>query len=752
MRVRAIGIALSVLAVTILTGTPPAAAVSGLAPATQLVSGLVDEALASAPVDPADPIGVITYEAAGLPEGFTFDPLTRIVSGSSTVPVSADVTITATDDLGDALAGTAVASATVSIVVAAPPDPPTLTASPSLTVTGTVGTPIAPTTFVATGLGVDVSYAAATLLPDFALDPVTGVLSGTPTAASTGTFDVVATGSTGTLTVTLTITIVAASLLPLTAEIVGRTGTAIEPVTFTTEGFTGPLVYTAVPALPQGLEVDPLTGILAGTPEKASARRVHELTATDAGGATATAEVTVEVTGVLTPAESTLVGEVGSIMVPSAGYAVPGLTALGLVEPIVFTVRPGLPPGMSINSGTGVIYGRPTAAGSGTLVDVIATDSNGAVATGAVSFDVAKGRLLAPLVYSVQPGAEPGSLRVLFTGSSNAPPGQVYAADVFEAGSSTLARTVRPVTSFMVIDGLVPGGNYDVVIVADGSADYLEARSPRRPGRAALADAGLSLPIITAISGGSTPGSIKVTFTKPPGAPAAQMFSALVFATDQTSLVRSVPKVSSPVTITGLVPGTTYYVVIVAEPLAGVAAQAVSPGRLAVATRSTGGVAATDVSAAGFIPLAGSVGVRLGAGWHAAPGRSGCLGPACHREGRPLGPRRRGTGRPGGSWARRGAAAHRTATLGARRSRPARAAVVDRGRHGSGQCAGDRRPARAASDAGRQLPAPPAVGDRPGDLPEGKGCARKVKRSLTEADSQCRISEPLRPSVSVLPD
>jgi hypothetical protein len=67
-------------------------------------------------------------------------------------------------------------------------------------------------------------------------------------------------------------------------EAAGRTGTALAPLGPSQVLRTGPAVFSVSPALPAGLTLDPLTGVLAGTPQAASARRRYEVTMTDLSG------------------------------------------------------------------------------------------------------------------------------------------------------------------------------------------------------------------------------------------------------------------------------------------------------------------------------------------------------------------------------------------------------------------------------------------------------------------------------------
>ncbi len=78
------------------------------------------------------------------------------------------------------------------------------------------------------------------------------------------------------------------------ASINGTVGSAIEPLSFTPSGLRGTVTYTS-DNLPDGLSLDPSTGIISGTPTAAQGSLSYTVTATgsDSGVATTTVTITI---------------------------------------------------------------------------------------------------------------------------------------------------------------------------------------------------------------------------------------------------------------------------------------------------------------------------------------------------------------------------------------------------------------------------------------------------------------------------
>jgi hypothetical protein len=144
------------------------------------------------------------------------------------------------------------------------------------------------------------------------------------------------------------------------------------------------LTYTAT-GLPAGLSVNSATGLISGTPTTAGTSSVT-VTATDTTGAHGSASFswtvnpaagnTVTVTN--PGAQSTRINTAVSLQITATDSA-PGQT-------LTYTAT-GLPAGLSVNSGTGLISGTPTSTGTFT-VTVKATDTTGATGSAVFSWRV----------------------------------------------------------------------------------------------------------------------------------------------------------------------------------------------------------------------------------------------------------------------------------------------------------------------------------------------------------------------------
>ena len=135
-----------------------------------------------------------TFGATGLPSGLVLNTTSGVISGTPTGTGTSSVTITATN-----ASGTGTATLTMTVAVAAP------VITSAATATGTVGTAF---TFTVSASGNPTSFNASGLPSGLQIDAVTGVISGTPTGATTAPVSLSATNATGTGTSVLLITIV----------------------------------------------------------------------------------------------------------------------------------------------------------------------------------------------------------------------------------------------------------------------------------------------------------------------------------------------------------------------------------------------------------------------------------------------------------------------------------------------------------------------------------------------------------------
>ena len=313
--------------------------------------------------------------SGALPAGLTLNPATGEISGTPTAVGTFGFTIQATHDLtgctGDQAYTLVVACATITVGGAAPPTNVTAgVAGYTHTFTATGG--VSPRTFSATG----------TLPTGLTLNPTTGVLSGTPTAAGTFDFTIVATDSatgatcSGSAPFSVTVVCPTITVSPTTLP-GGIVGTAYSD-TVTAAGGAGPNTFAVTAgALPTGLTLG-TDGAITGTPS-ADGEFTFTITATDsATSCTGSRAYTVRICPVIglsaVPACVTVGSTYTTTITPSAGTA-----------PFTFGVTGTLPTGTTLDAGTGVLSGPLSAAGSFSF-SVTVTDVNGC--TGSQSYTV----------------------------------------------------------------------------------------------------------------------------------------------------------------------------------------------------------------------------------------------------------------------------------------------------------------------------------------------------------------------------
>lgn len=230
---------------------------------------------------------VTSYSATPpLPDGIFLNPTTGVISGTPSKP-SATTTYTMT---ASNAGGFTTAPVTLTVNIAAPAG----LAYSSPTAFYTAGTPIpdnvprssggAPTTYKNANGTTIPAYSVSPPLPTglilslntppYGPDPASisaGIISGIPSAASTGTYTVTASNPAGSTSATLSITVSVAGLSPARLSYsapapVYAAGVPITPdVPSTLATSAAPTSYSVSPALP-GLVLNPTTGVITGTP------------------------------------------------------------------------------------------------------------------------------------------------------------------------------------------------------------------------------------------------------------------------------------------------------------------------------------------------------------------------------------------------------------------------------------------------------------------------------------------------------
>jgi hypothetical protein len=278
------------LTVNVVSGPP-----AGLRYATNPASYATGTAIA--PNAPSSTGGTIAAYAVTptLPAGLSLHPTTGVISGTPTAAAAQAVyTITGTNPQGST-------SANLTLTVTATPTPPTLLTYSANPVTYPTGVAITPNRPANTGGAID-TYAVLPALPaGLVLDTTTGIIAGTPTAATAqAPYVITGTNGAGSTTVAVVITVTFAPVPPsgLVYSEPAPTysaGTAIFP-NFPSSTGGAIAAYSVSPALPAGLSLDPVTGIVTGTPAAPSALATYTVTGTNGAGST-TAGIAITVVG-----------------------------------------------------------------------------------------------------------------------------------------------------------------------------------------------------------------------------------------------------------------------------------------------------------------------------------------------------------------------------------------------------------------------------------------------------------------------
>ncbi len=305
--------------------------------------------------------------APGLPAGLNLDLVTGVFSG-----IAAEVSA---ETVHEVIASNAYGSTSFSLVVRVDPLAPCDLAYPTMILTTEVDVPFEPL-LATVGCGAVEAYSIEPQLPaGLTLDPDTGEISGVGLEnAAAEVHTVTASNVTGQSSFSILIEVVSppCDLSYSPVELNLQVGTPMSLLVPST-GCGAVDIYGVTPLLPQGIHLDPVTGVFFGTPSQTSEQTLYEIVASNTYGQIATLlliavapEAPCDLQYPVSPLALT-VGEEMSPQIPTSGC--------GVVES--FSVSPALPDGVLLDAVTGVISGLASEVLPETVHDVTATNISG---------------------------------------------------------------------------------------------------------------------------------------------------------------------------------------------------------------------------------------------------------------------------------------------------------------------------------------------------------------------------------------
>lgn len=302
-----------------------------------------------------------------LPAGLSLDAATGVISGIAEQQTAlAGYQITATNSSG---------SAVFSLQIAINPQAPCDLSYPTVVLVTELGESLSGMV-PSVNCGPPASFAVDPELPEgLVLDPATGEISGAAETVYPPTIHTItASNVTGEVDFSMLIEVVAApcQLTYSETELVLSVGIAMPELTPST-GCGSVESYQISPDLPPGMGLDPLSGVLSGTPLEASEATLYQITGSNSQGQSATLLLIT----VFPEAPCDLQYAAFEINLTVGDELAPLSPTFGCGAPVSFSTSTPLPGGLVIDPFTGVISGIASEAFAEGVIVVIATNGTG---------------------------------------------------------------------------------------------------------------------------------------------------------------------------------------------------------------------------------------------------------------------------------------------------------------------------------------------------------------------------------------